>query len=140
MNLIALEIPEDPALLPGWLEEHLVSTDLAALVAELEAVHGQHGGEPVPSLDEALPVIVTPAGAGPEDPALATGCEPCCAARGCCWTYRSCSWPRGAALARQSGPGGRACAGRGTRLGQAESFAPGSASLRGHASPVTTRL
>ena len=54
MNLIALEIPEDPALLPGWLEEHLVSTDLAALVAELEAVHGQHGGEPVPSLDQVL--------------------------------------------------------------------------------------
>ena len=39
--LVALEIPDDPALLPGWLEGHLVNTDLAALVAELEAVHGE---------------------------------------------------------------------------------------------------
>ncbi|MBV8129008.1 MAG: hypothetical protein JO114_15275 [Planctomycetaceae bacterium] len=42
MKLVALEIPDDPALLPGWLEGHLVNTDLAALVAELEAVHGEH--------------------------------------------------------------------------------------------------
>jgi hypothetical protein len=41
LKLLALEIPDDPALLPGWLEGHLVSTDLAALVAELEAVHGE---------------------------------------------------------------------------------------------------
>ena len=41
MKLVALEIPDDPALLPGWLEGHLVNTDLAALVAELEAVHGE---------------------------------------------------------------------------------------------------
>ena len=34
MNLIAVEIPDDPPLLPGWLEEHLVGTDLAALVAD----------------------------------------------------------------------------------------------------------
>ena len=41
MKLVALEIPDYPALLPGWLEGHLVNTDLAALVAELEAVHGE---------------------------------------------------------------------------------------------------
>ena len=41
MKLVALEIPDDPALLPGWLEGQLVNTDLAALVAELEAVHGE---------------------------------------------------------------------------------------------------
>jgi hypothetical protein len=40
MRLIALEIPDDAAALAGWLEGHLVSLDLAALVAELEAVHG----------------------------------------------------------------------------------------------------
>ena len=42
MKLVALEIPDDLALLPGWLEGHLVNTDLAALVAELEAVHDEH--------------------------------------------------------------------------------------------------
>ena len=41
MKLVALEIPDDLALLPGWLEGHLVNTDLAALVAELEAVHDE---------------------------------------------------------------------------------------------------
>src|SRR5262245_45608561 len=40
MMLIALEIPDDSAALPGWLEQHLVGMDLGALVAELEAVHG----------------------------------------------------------------------------------------------------
>jgi hypothetical protein len=40
MNLIALEIPDDPAALPGWLDRLLVGLDLAALVAELSAVHG----------------------------------------------------------------------------------------------------
>ena len=40
MRLIALEIPDDAASLAGWLEGHLVGFDLAALVAELEAVHG----------------------------------------------------------------------------------------------------
>ena len=54
MNLIALEIPDDPALVPGWLEEHLASTDLAALVAELEAVHGEHRGATGLSLDQVL--------------------------------------------------------------------------------------
>lgn len=39
MMLHALEIPDEPAELSGWLERHLVGPDLAALVAELEAVH-----------------------------------------------------------------------------------------------------
>jgi len=39
MRLIALEIPDDQAKLPGWLEEQLLGLDLAALVAELEAAH-----------------------------------------------------------------------------------------------------
>jgi hypothetical protein len=41
MKLITLEIPHDTTALPGWLEHHLVGSDLGALVAELEAVHGR---------------------------------------------------------------------------------------------------
>jgi hypothetical protein len=52
MRLIALEIPDDAAALAGWLEGHLVGLDLAALVAELEAVHGA-ARKPV-SLDQLL--------------------------------------------------------------------------------------
>ena len=40
MRVIALEIPDDPAALAGWLERRMVGLDLAALAAELEAVHG----------------------------------------------------------------------------------------------------
>ncbi len=40
MRLPALEVPDEPAELAGWLERHLVGPELAALVAELEAVHG----------------------------------------------------------------------------------------------------
>jgi len=40
MKVIALEIPDEPAKLPAWLEQRLVGLDLAELVAELEAVHG----------------------------------------------------------------------------------------------------
>ena len=40
MSLHAMEIPDDPAQLPGWLEGHLLGLDLAELVAELTAVHG----------------------------------------------------------------------------------------------------
>ena len=42
MKLIALEIPENPAELAGWLDRQIVGDDLAALVAELEAIHGNH--------------------------------------------------------------------------------------------------
>jgi hypothetical protein len=40
MKLHVFDIPDDPAQLPRWLEEHLVGPDLAELVAELSAVHG----------------------------------------------------------------------------------------------------
>ncbi len=44
MRLIALEIPDEPAELAPWLERSLVGPDLASLVAELEAVHGEPVG------------------------------------------------------------------------------------------------
>ena len=53
MRLLAMDIPDDPAELPGWLERHLVGLDLAALVAELEAVHGLPTG-PVPTVRDVL--------------------------------------------------------------------------------------
>jgi hypothetical protein len=51
MNLVSMDIPDDPGELPAWLDRHLVGLDLAALVAELTAVHGR--GQ-APSLDEVL--------------------------------------------------------------------------------------
>ena len=42
MNLVAMNIPDDPAALPGWLESHLVGPDLGRLTAELTAIHGDH--------------------------------------------------------------------------------------------------
>jgi hypothetical protein len=53
MRLIATEIPDDPADLPGWLERQLVGLDLARLVAELEAVHGAAASSG-PTLDQVL--------------------------------------------------------------------------------------
>lgn len=44
MRLLAMDIPDDPPALTSWLERHIVGLDLAALVAELEAVHGEAGG------------------------------------------------------------------------------------------------
>jgi hypothetical protein len=53
MNLILMDIPDDPAALAGWLERRLVGPDLAALVAELSAVHGSAGSPgPAGLLDE----------------------------------------------------------------------------------------
>jgi hypothetical protein len=40
MRLIALMIPDEPGQLAGWLERHLVGTELADLAAELAAAHG----------------------------------------------------------------------------------------------------
>ena len=54
MKLMALEIPDDAAALAGWLEGHLVGLELAALVAELEAVHAHDQKQPEPSLDQVL--------------------------------------------------------------------------------------
>jgi hypothetical protein len=48
MKLIALEIPDEPAELPAWLEGQLLGFDLAALVAELEAIHGDPGAKALP--------------------------------------------------------------------------------------------
>jgi hypothetical protein len=48
MRLISLEIPDEAAELAPWLERHLVGPDLAALVAELEAVHGPSIGAQPP--------------------------------------------------------------------------------------------
>jgi hypothetical protein len=53
MTLRALEIPEDQEELAGWLEQHLLGLDLAALTLELEAVHGTRL-ESGPSLEELL--------------------------------------------------------------------------------------
>jgi hypothetical protein len=53
MKLMIMDTPDDPAHLPGWLERHLVGLDLAALVAELAAVHGQPA-EQAPWLPEVL--------------------------------------------------------------------------------------
>src|SRR5437868_494885 len=52
MKLVALEIPDDPADLPGWLEGQLLGFDLAALVAELEAVQppGPKPGATLPKI------------------------------------------------------------------------------------------
>lgn len=51
MKVIALEIPDEPAKLPGWLEQRLVGLDLAELVAELEAVHGPSASDGPRELD-----------------------------------------------------------------------------------------
>ena len=39
MNLVAMDIPDDPARLADWLEQHLLGLDLGRLIAELSAVH-----------------------------------------------------------------------------------------------------
>lgn len=44
MNLLSLEIPDDPVQLPDWLEAQLVGLHLGELVAELTAIHGQGMG------------------------------------------------------------------------------------------------
>jgi hypothetical protein len=51
MTIYALEIPNDDAAVPRWLEEQLASPDLSQLVAELRAVES---AEPTPSLNQLL--------------------------------------------------------------------------------------
>jgi hypothetical protein len=53
MRVLALDIPDDPAGLPPWLERLLVGPDLPALAAELAAVHG-NGAGPGPLVPEVL--------------------------------------------------------------------------------------
>lgn len=40
MKTVLLEIPDDPALVPSWLEDQLVGEGLRELVSDLTAVHG----------------------------------------------------------------------------------------------------
>jgi len=53
MKLVIESLPENEAALPGWLDRHLVGADLAALIAELHAIHPIPAKSP-PSLDELL--------------------------------------------------------------------------------------
>ena len=59
MNLVAMNIPDDPAALPGWLESHLVGPDLGRLTAELTAIHGDHpAGSLAAVLGGSLPAVL----------------------------------------------------------------------------------
>ncbi|MCX7423927.1 MAG: hypothetical protein NT013_30955 [Planctomycetia bacterium] len=40
MKLPSLDMPDNPQLVPSWLEHHLIGLELGEVVAELEAVHG----------------------------------------------------------------------------------------------------
>ncbi len=51
--ICAFEIPADPEQIAPWLESHLLGLDLAALVAELAAVHGDKPARQ-PQLEEVL--------------------------------------------------------------------------------------
>ncbi len=51
MTIYALEIPNDDAAVPRWLEEQLARPELPQLVAELRAVSS---AEPAPSLNQVL--------------------------------------------------------------------------------------
>jgi hypothetical protein len=53
MNLVALEIPDDPARLAGWLEQHLIGFNLGDLALELAAFHGE-AAEPARSVRDLL--------------------------------------------------------------------------------------
>ncbi|QEL20817.1 hypothetical protein [Limnoglobus roseus] len=61
MTLFALTIPDDPADLPGWLEDRLMAPDFAAFAAELRAVFPGAPASDVPRhlLDRWLPVALT---------------------------------------------------------------------------------
>jgi hypothetical protein len=53
MKIHSLDIPENSADVPGWLEDFIVGPNLAELVAELSALHADSRAEPR-SLDSAL--------------------------------------------------------------------------------------
>ena len=48
MMLPALDMPDDPQLIPGWLERHLMGLELGELVAELEAAYQADLAEATP--------------------------------------------------------------------------------------------
>ncbi len=56
MNALVLDMPDDPTEQAPWLDRQLVGRDLAALVAELDAIHGraQPAPQPPPALDTVL--------------------------------------------------------------------------------------
>ncbi len=47
MKVLTLEIPDDPALVPVWLEGHLLGLDLHQVVTELEILAGASAEPPV---------------------------------------------------------------------------------------------
>lgn len=53
MSLVSLDIPDDPATWPNWLERHLVGVHLRELVGELQLLAGPQP-VPAPSLEELL--------------------------------------------------------------------------------------
>ena len=56
MKALVLEMPDDPTAQAPWLDRQLVGPNLAALVAELDAVHGRGSSAvpPPPTLDSVL--------------------------------------------------------------------------------------
>jgi hypothetical protein len=62
MKALVLDMPDDPAAQAPWLDRRLVGSDLAALVAELDAIHRRAetapgpppGPLPIPTLDTVL--------------------------------------------------------------------------------------
>jgi hypothetical protein len=59
MSLHALQIPDDPASLAGWLEEQLTGLELAALAGELSAIHGRPAA-PARSVRDILGIHLEP--------------------------------------------------------------------------------
>ena len=53
MTLVAMEIPDDPAHWPQWLERELVGLRLGDLVGELQVIAGKEAG-PAPSLKQII--------------------------------------------------------------------------------------
>lgn len=59
MALLSFEIPDNPVERIAWLEQQLVSSSLAKLVAELEAVHGRRRGPTLQTvLGPTLPAVL----------------------------------------------------------------------------------
>jgi hypothetical protein len=90
MNALVLDMPDDPAARAPWLDRRLVGPDLAALVAELDAIHGR-GATPSQSSPTLEAVL-----AGDRRALLERGLSalpparsaPCSATRGSCSSFR----------------------------------------------------
>lgn len=57
MTLVSMTVPDDPAALPGWLEDRLLAPDFGRLVAEL-SVHFATPAPPPELLDRWLPTAL----------------------------------------------------------------------------------